>query len=134
MLPTDTPDIGWLTFARQKIADNSGQAVYKEFFKRFSGTTDDKGAAVRETMRALEELWEQDQLVAGYLMAMLLPDASSAYRHDVWDAIWLYLEDATNVDLADALERATRRRGTRNKDSKFSRVVLRIRTRNAHGG
>jgi hypothetical protein len=103
--------------------------VYKEFFGLFSKDSDDTDAAVKQAMDALESLWDHDQFVAGDLMARLLSQASSSYRHDVVDAIWLYLEDASSLELADALDHATVERGPRSK-SKFLRVVQRIRAKN----
>lgn len=127
MLPPEQSSAIWLTAAQQAIADDAGHALHKEFFRLFSEDAADKGTAVKQAMALLESLWDHDQLVAGYLMALLVGEASSSYRHDVADAVWLYLENASDERLADALERVTVKRG--GAASKFARVVQRIRAK-----
>lgn len=132
VLPVGDQAANWLGVLREAISAGSGHAAYKEFWHLFSATTEDKSTAVKQAMDLLENLWDHDQFVAGYLMALLLHDAASAYRHDVADAIWLYLEDASSEALADATSKATVKRGPRDK-SKFSRVVERMRAKNGTG-
>lgn len=132
VLPVGDQSANWLEVLREAISAGSGHAAYKEFWRLFSATTEDKSAAVKQAMDLLESLWDHDEVVAGYLMALLLHDAASAHRHDVADAIWLYLEDASSEALADALSKTTVKRGSRSK-SKFSRVVERIRAKNGTG-
>lgn len=129
LIPTpQAPSPDWLERARRAILDDAGHALYKQFWLLHREGMDDKGSAAKEAMLTLERLWDCDQLVAGYLMALLLTDAASASRHDIVDAIWLYLENSSSQELASALERATVKRGRQLKP-KFATVVSKIRAR-----
>lgn len=129
LLPTlHGPPPAWIEVARQAIMKDAGHTLYKQFWRLHREGIDDKSSAAKGAMLTLERLWDHDQLVAGYLMALLLTDAASASRHDVVDAIWLYLENSSSQELASALDRASMKRG-RESRQKFAAVASKIRAR-----
>jgi hypothetical protein len=97
------PSAAALEEARGRLAGGDGAALFDAMFARQTG---DEGASrVSALMKVLERLAGVAADVGGCLMARLHPLAARHEAHSTYDAIELWMFDATSPAVADALTR-----------------------------
>ena len=102
-LRADPTNVQALARASDLIAEQDGDALLLAIISQEEAEGHEHHVAVANAMTHAEASIEVVPAVGEYLMARLYPIAISAYRHDVADAIGLWITSRGNAKLATML-------------------------------
>lgn len=95
-----------LVAAETAVAEQNGDDLLQAILRQ-EEKHGEHHAAVANTMTLLEAIIEDTPRLGEYLMIRLYPISLLAYRHDVADAIGLWITSRASVELAEMLERVS---------------------------